>query len=176
MGHKIYFDTNKCTGCGSCAITCMDAYNTNPHHAFRKIYEKEYLKDEILHVDFYSINCQHCEEAICMSVCPKQCFHRDKETGIVILDAAACIGCKKCIKQCKFGAIGYNREKKAVKCNGCFERIKDKQVPKCVEDCFVQALSLKEMDKEEHAIYYTQLKEEIHHFMIGKSTRRQCHV
>jgi anaerobic dimethyl sulfoxide reductase subunit B (iron-sulfur subunit) len=172
MNYKIYFDKNKCTGCGSCAVTCMDEYNINPRNAFRKMYQNEYLKDGMVQVDFYAINCQHCEEPDCLVACPKNCFYKDQETGLILLDKGACIGCGNCSKKCKFGAITYNRCNKAVKCNGCFERIKEKQAPKCVEDCFVQALVLKEMIQAEHEAYLMQLGEEINPLITRENIRR----
>lgn len=160
MSCKFLFDRDKCTGCGSCVISCMDEYNISTSNAYRRLYQKEYMAENGIHVDFYSVACQHCEDAPCMSACPKKCFHKDEDTDFILLDSTHCVGCKLCEKACGFGAISYDRYQKAVKCNGCIEKVRMGLPPICAENCFIQAISLKELTGEEHGFHTEQIKKQ----------------
>ena len=161
MFTKFYFDKDRCTGCGSCVVSCMDEYNINTRNAYRRLYQKEYQEEGKLHLDYYAIACQHCEDPPCLRVCPKGCFHIDEKTDFVLLNSAECIGCKRCAECCQFDAISYDLCNKATKCNGCIEKVRLGQQPKCVSDCFVQAISLKKMTEEEHAMQMNQIQKAI---------------
>ena len=50
------------------------------------------------------ITCQHCLVPACLSVCPADAISRDPDTGVVMTDAEACIGCKLCVEACPYEA------------------------------------------------------------------------
>jgi anaerobic dimethyl sulfoxide reductase subunit B len=54
-----------------------------------------------------SMACNHCERAACVEVCPTGAMH-DRGDGIVLVDAARCIGCRYCEWACPYGAPQYD--------------------------------------------------------------------
>lgn len=96
------------------------------------------------------IQCRHCEDAPCITVCPTAAIHRHKPSEPVLIDKEKCIGCKYCLTACPFGVIDITRDGRAVvKCDFCIERTKAGQQPACVEACPTKALSL--VDEKEIA-------------------------
>ena len=92
----IHCEVRKCTGCGACAVACMDEKDIQPP-LLRKIVRKERMEGGELQLDFNSQSCFHCVTTRCATVCPTGSILRDTETGIVIHDNAPCIGCGKCV-------------------------------------------------------------------------------
>jgi Fe-S-cluster-containing hydrogenase component 2 len=78
--------------------------------------------------------CEHCDDAICILVCPVKAISRD-EHGAVVINNDLCIGCKQCLVICPFGAIHYNSSRnlyyKCDLCNGD---------PECVKWCYTGAI------------------------------------
>jgi carbon-monoxide dehydrogenase iron sulfur subunit len=91
------------------------------------------------------MQCRHCEDAPCITVCPTAAIHRHQVNDPVLIDKEKCIGCKFCLMVCPFGVIDVSRDGKAVvKCDLCIERTKVGQEPACVEACPTKALKLAE--------------------------------
>jgi Fe-S-cluster-containing hydrogenase component 2 len=81
------------------------------------------------------MTCQQCETALCLEVCPTAALSRNPETGAVIVDETACVGCKMCVHACPFGCIHFEgRRRVAAKCDLCSGN------PKCVQNCIAHAL------------------------------------
>jgi electron transport protein HydN len=49
------------------------------------------------------VQCKHCENPACLSVCRSQAIY--KNDGAVLVAHDKCIGCKSCAEACPFGAI-----------------------------------------------------------------------
>jgi molybdopterin-containing oxidoreductase family iron-sulfur binding subunit len=100
--------------------------------------------------------CNHCTNPPCVRVCPTQATWKRETDGIVMMDMHRCIGCRYCMAACPYGSRSFNwrdprphietdeegnflseypsRTKGVVeKCNFCAERIRDGQLPACVE-------------------------------------------
>jgi len=93
-------DPERCTGCRLCEITCsvMHTGVSNPARARIHVIKWE---DQ----GFYlPMSCRQCEDAACMTVCPKEAIYRDKAIERVMIDDDRCIGCKMCVSACPFGA------------------------------------------------------------------------
>ena len=59
----------------------------------------------------------------------------DLETNAVVVDEAACVGCKMCVVACPFGNIHFESKRQvAAKCNLC------NGDPRCVQNCMPGAL------------------------------------
>jgi Fe-S-cluster-containing dehydrogenase component len=70
-----------------------------------------------------------------MEVCPTQAIRRDPDTGAVVVDESACVGCRMCMVACPFGCIHFeNSRGVAAKCNLCGGS------PRCVQHCMSGAL------------------------------------
>jgi len=144
MAKTIIVDPEKCLGCKTCEIECAMAHSSAADLV-------EALRDPAstqprVHVEPLGefgmpLQCRHCEDAPCITVCPTEAIHRFSESGPVVLDAERCIGCKFCMLVCPFGVIDLSRDGKAmIKCDQCIERTEAGQEPACVAGCPTKAL------------------------------------
>lgn len=87
--------------------------------------------------------CMQCATSPCTTVCPVGATYT-AEDGVILVDASRCIGCGYCIVACPYGARyltpagGHEDEITpgiADKCNWCYHRINQGQLPACVEIC-----------------------------------------
>src|SRR4026209_2056194 len=77
-----YIDQANCTGCKACQTACNDKHDL-PDATCRATVFGYYT----------SISCNHCEDPICVEVCPSQAMKKG-ENGIVSIDPEVCIGCR----------------------------------------------------------------------------------
>ena len=144
MGKTIMVNLEKCLACRSCELACAvahsisgiieEAITENPKPQKRVTVEgaAEYA---------VPMQCRHCEDAPCITVCPTSAIHREQLDGPVIIEQDRCIGCKFCIIACPFGVIDISNDSRIIiKCDLCFERIKGDEEPACVEACPTKAL------------------------------------
>ena len=140
MYYLITVDVDKCTGCGICELVCS-LYNEkecNPAKAKIRIVRSE--EEGIIYTVL--VICQQCEKPLCMELCPVKALYREPETGAVVVSEEKCIGCRRCVYVCPFGAISVDPAKQfAVKCTFCNGQ------PKCVEFCPREALQYVRSDK-----------------------------
>lgn len=155
-----YFDGTRCTGCKTCAMACKDQKDLDIGMAFRHVYEvtlgdTEKDADGIFTTNCvsYSLSesCNHCDTPACFAQCPQGAIVKDGDTGLVTIDEEKCIGCGTCVLACPYGAPKLDeKKKKAVKCDGCADRVAAGEKPVCVEACPARALdfgSVEEMSK-----------------------------
>lgn len=94
-----------------------------------------------------------------MKNCPVAAQVKQADTGLVLQDAEMCIGCKKCIAVCPYGAPSYNPENDTVrKCDGCVALAGAGFQPACVAACSTRALrfgDLEQWDASEQASLLT---------------------
>ena len=150
---KIYIKEEYCIGCRLCEIHCL-VQHSNSKNIIR-VYKGEYPKPvpRILIEEkgclSFALQCRHCEDAPCVSICPTQALEKSYAEGPVLIKVERCIGCKFCIAVCPFGVITLNREgKAALKCDLCVERLEEGQEPACVEACHTGALRFGEVSEE----------------------------
>lgn len=133
-------DLRKCVACAACSVACMDQNDTDipgGEKPFRLIRSLELTKpDKTQLFLWFSKACMHCDQCLPMEKCPGKCFHRDSDTGLVILEDQNCVGCGLCARLCPFEAVtASGRDKKMHKCNGCVERVRAGREPACVRSC-----------------------------------------
>lgn len=125
-------DPRKCTGCGMCRLICSMAKEGRAHAALSRVRLIRYASVQ-LHLP---VVCRHCEDAPCMTVCPRQAIYKDSAVDRVMIDYDRCISCKMCVAACPFGAMGFDSERHTVfKCDLCDGN------PQCVRFCFPGALT-----------------------------------
>lgn len=132
-----------CVGCNACEIVCGLVHEGEAGQMVRRIF----LDRDTINLENHQIrSCQHCQDHPCYEACPKkdQAMCIDHATGIVYIDEAACVGCKKCFQACPYEPkrINFNTTtKKAKKCDLCRGR---DEGPACIEYCQVQCITLSE--------------------------------
>ena len=124
-------DPEKCTGCRNCELVCSVKHNGVSSPALARIHIVKWDNEN----PYMPMRCQHCEDAPCMAVCPKEAIYRDEELDSVHVDHDLCIGCKMCVAACPFGAMRWNSKRGRVfKCDLCHGD------PQCVRFCDTKAV------------------------------------
>ncbi len=124
-----------CLGCGDCVAACQfDAIRMNPETGLPEVDEDK---------------CTAC--GACTKACPRHiielrkkgpkgrriyvsCMNKDKGAAAMKACKAACIGCGKCEKECKFEAITITNNLSYIDFNKC------RMCKKCVEACPTHAI------------------------------------
>ena len=87
--------------------------------------------------------CMHCNQPACASACLTKAMYKTEE-GPVIWRDEKCMGCRYCMVSCPFDVPKFEYHSSnpdIVKCNMCFDRIKEGELPACVADCPAEALT-----------------------------------
>ncbi len=151
-------DITKCTGCRACQVACKQ-WNQLPAEveAFKgslqthaqcgwqtwtvvKFFER--TNDGKFEWLFRKHGCMHCQDATCISTCPKGAFCRS-DVGSVIRDSTVCIGCGQCVKECPYLAseVGIDASGKyARNCRFCWDRVASGLTPACAKTCTTGAI------------------------------------
>lgn len=146
MTKAIVVDIEKCLACKSCEIACALAHSKSK--VLEEAVAESPMPQRMVTVESAGefgvpMQCRHCENAPCITVCPTAAIHRHQANDPVLIDKERCIGCKFCLAVCPFGVINITRDGKAVvKCDLCIERTKVGQEPACVEACPTGALKI----------------------------------
>jgi Fe-S-cluster-containing dehydrogenase component len=124
----ILYDSTICIGCRACSAACKErngieadtthdgalpAGGVSAGAALGIWDDAEDLSDKnytvILDYDrgdgaygFVKKQCMHCVDPACMSACPVSAFTKDPDTGTVVYNKDACIGCRYCFVACPF--------------------------------------------------------------------------
>jgi carbon-monoxide dehydrogenase iron sulfur subunit len=159
MGKTIIVNIEKCLACRSCEIACAVAHSKSmvlEEAIAEKPAPQGRVSVEAAGRFAVPLQCRHCEDAPCISVCPTGAIHRPEVNGPVLIEQERCIGCKFCLMVCPFGVINVSTDGKVLlKCDLCIERTKAGQEPACVEACPTGALKL--ADEKELAAHKRQL-------------------
>ena len=149
MDKAIVVNIEKCLACKSCEIACALV------HSKSKVLEEAITESPrpqrmvtVEPADEFAvpIQCRHCEDAPCITVCPTAAIHRHEVNSPVLIDKDMCIGCGFCLMVCPFGVINISRDGKAVvKCDLCIERTAAGEEPACVASCPTGALQFCEL-------------------------------
>ncbi len=129
---RIVFTGKDCTGCTICSLACAYAHD----HEFNPAYGRIWVVKRQPATD-YPVVCMQCAKPPCLNACRVGAITK-REDGLVVVDAARCIGCGACVEACPFGAINLHPIKHvAIKCDLCGGR-----EPQCVKFCPTKVLKL----------------------------------
>jgi anaerobic dimethyl sulfoxide reductase subunit B (iron-sulfur subunit) len=152
-----YVDASACTACKACMIACKDKNNLPVGINWRKVYEygggtwspdpanSSLLLANNVFVYSVSIACMHCQNPLCVEVCPAGAMTKNAD-GLVLVDADKCIGCRYCEWACPYGAPQFDEAAGVMtKCNFCQDLQAQGQNPACVDACPMRALEFGEL-------------------------------
>lgn len=169
MKGMIFVDIEKCLACKTCELQCAVVHSKSKD--LKQAIDEYPLPQRRVKVEAIDeltipLQCRQCEDAPCVKICPTRAIEKSEVEQPVLINEQLCIGCKWCILVCPFGVIGMDREGKVViKCDLCFERLKDDKLPACVEACPTKALKFKTSEevaaekRKEYLVKFTKSKE-----------------
>lgn len=154
MKYCLVIDLDRCSGCDSCVAACKHENNVDLGVYYSTVFAVGPV-GTFPNIEMYWLpkQCQQCGNPGCIEVCPTGASYRDKETGVVLINAKECIGCESCIKGCPYDVRTLNPRTNVVeKCTLCFQRRADKSwEPACVHNCCCGARTFGDLDDPESA-------------------------
>ena len=99
--YGMLINTKKCIGCYACRTACQRQNGLDPTDSFIRFEEREVGEYPSVSVEHVPLQCMHCEDAPCCSVCPTGAAHIGPD-GIVEVDQGRCIGCLYCMAACPY--------------------------------------------------------------------------
>jgi len=156
--YGVLHDISRCVGCRECEKACNSVNDLPaPEQPFTDksvlAEKRRTAKDTFTVVNrfqpkgkkphFAKIQCNHCQEPACASVCFVRAFKKSPE-GPVLYNPDICVGCRYCMVACPFDVPAYEYDKaftpRVRKCNLCAPRLAEGKLPGCVESCPKEAL------------------------------------
>src|SRR5438552_4553224 len=159
-----FTDTTICIGCKACEVACKewnqlpatnggrntlsgDSYDNtrrlDGEHWRHVKFIEQFSADRKTEARWLMMSdvCKHCVRAGCLEVCPTGAILRT-EFDTVVINAAACNGCRDCIPACPFGVIDINPvSRTAQKCTLCYDRMKGGLEPACAKACPTESIN-----------------------------------
>lgn len=143
-----YFNATVCNGCKACNMACKDKHDLPIGVNWRRVVEYtggSWSVDGTTATPnvfsyYTSISCNHCENPICVQVCPTTAMTQ-RDDGTVYVDSTKCVGCRYCEWACPYSAPQFNAETgHMTKCDLCADYRATGQEPACVAACPARAL------------------------------------
>jgi formate dehydrogenase iron-sulfur subunit len=159
----VLFDNTRCIGCRKCEEGCnkvnelpapdrpfddLSVLNTRRRttaKAYTIVNRYDSVGPARAEEPLYrKVQCNHCLEPACASVCFVRAFTKTRE-GAVVYNASVCVGCRYCMIACPFEIPAYEYDKalepRIMKCTLCYPRIVKGLLPGCVQACPTEALT-----------------------------------
>lgn len=151
----VLYDSTRCVGCQSCEFACAssnglpepDASDMPEVGKIRKTNETRRTVVNAYNTSqgevYVKKQCMQCNEPACAAACLTQAMYKT-ESGPVIWRDEKCMGCRYCMVSCPFDMpkFEYNSPNPDItKCDMCYERTSEGQLPACVEACPSEALT-----------------------------------
>jgi Fe-S-cluster-containing dehydrogenase component len=144
----LLYDATKCIGCKACMVACREANGLEADARDGKWDDPLGLSGNAKNVitlekgengveSFMKMQCMHCVDPACVSVCMLGALHKG-EKGIVEYNVDSCIGCRYCQVACPFNVPAFEWKSstpKIVKCELCRDRLAENKIPACAEVC-----------------------------------------
>lgn len=135
--YGMLIDTTNCIGCYACRTACQRQNGLDAEIDYIRYEDRETGTLPNVHHETVPLQCMHCEDAPCVSVCPTGASYVG-EGGIVRVDESKCIGCRYCMAACPYQVRVHNKATGAVeKCRFCTVDAYENGTPmcSCVEAC-----------------------------------------
>lgn len=152
--YGMLIDTRKCVGCYACRTACQRQNSLLPAEDFIRFEDRETGAYPNVGVEHVPLQCMHCEDAPCASVCPTGAAHIGAD-GIVGVDHGRCIGCMYCMAACPYQVRVRNEETGVVdKCRFCAvsSETSGAEMCSCVDACLTGARIFGDLDDPDSEI------------------------
>lgn len=148
--YAMIIDPKKCVGCYACQVACQFQNELPPENSFIHFEDREKGTYPNVNYLIVPLQCQHCEKAPCVPVCPTTASYKDQSNGLTQVDKNRCMGCRRCVQACPYGARTYLSKPGVVQgCNLCVSLIAEGQQPACVSTCLTTARVFGDLDAPE---------------------------
>ena len=139
-----FFDQSRCMSCFACAVACKD-WNDLPSGPVKWLRRFEWEKGAFTNIRVHRLfaNCYHCENPVCVDVCPNHAIYKEEKYGAVLVDSEKCKGARQCWIACPYGAPQFESDEpgtKMSKCTMCIDKLEQGEKPVCVMACPMRAL------------------------------------
>lgn len=158
------WDETKCIACGACVMACTST--NSPDMMAREEKGWNSVASNIRRIDSVTaqgrpevllVQCQHCENAPCVTNCPFGAVYYDSD-GLVRLDPARCAGCSYCVTSCPYNVRWFHPDTHLPeKCmgGGCQELIANGLPPACVQACPAMARDFGDLNDPDSSVSIT---------------------
>ncbi len=139
--YAFVIDVSRCIDCRACLAACS-IENQVAMDATRIWVQDLGVQGAFpdLKRTFVPYNCMHCDHPPCVEVCVSSATFKDPESGLVLVDQDACIGCGFCVDACPYNVRYLDSTRGVVdKCNACQQRLEAGLKPACVATCVGQS-------------------------------------
>jgi len=145
--YGMLINTRRCAGCFACRVACQMNNSLPSSASFIRYETLEEGTYPNVRAEQVPLQCQHCEDAPCVRVCPTGASYINDD-GVVLTNPDRCIGCKYCMVACPYGARIQDEEEGFVeKCRFCvFEDDGSVPAPACVSTCITHARIFGDLD------------------------------
>jgi len=171
--------------CGACVMACTSTNAPEMMHREEKGWGG--LASNIRRIDSVTaqgrpqvtlVQCQHCENAPCVSNCPFGAVYYD-EDGLVRLDPRMCAGCSYCVTSCPYNVRWFHPDTGLPeKCMGeaCLELVKDGLKPACVQSCPAGARDFGDLNDPQSTVSVLLRKKRSHRLLEHTGTEPKYFV
>jgi formate dehydrogenase iron-sulfur subunit len=163
---RIFPDVEACIDCGGCVVACKRTWDVPADEQRISISTMLEGQEAAAGLNASSaralgqgespgetsipMQCYHCENAPCVSVCPTDSLI-SMDDGFVDVRDNLCVGCQYCLSACPFGAPQFPESDEGAarlfggggtmdKCTMCEERQDVGKGPACAEECSTDAI------------------------------------
>lgn len=145
--YGMLIDTRRCVGCYACRVACQMKNNLAAKEGFVHFEHLESGTFPDVVAEVVPMQCMHCVDAPCQHVCPTGATYTT-ESGVVLVDAEKCIGCKYCMAACPYGVRMVEEATGVVeKCRFCWsDELDGPNNPSCVATCIADARVFGDLD------------------------------
>ena len=144
------YDMTACSGCKACQIACKDKNDLDIGVFYREVTEYEGGEFPSPYLYYLSQSCNHCENPLCIDVCPTGARTKRDEDGIVLVDQDVCNGTRACITACPYDVPQYLEDKGVVgQCDFCIDLLEKGEEPACVAACNMRVLKFGDLEELE---------------------------